>query len=226
MSLTNSSSMASFWTMVNQVQLFFLLLLTRAFIPIDVQNVITGAKFALNIAPYIHFQSIEFINSAISEFDFSLSDQNLDLLNIESDSSIFNTSFIIIAGFIVVPLHLTTALLFKLTSTYEPEGRWKLIKQIIIIFIKKLFNFLTFGLYVRYIFETNQFVLISWIYEANKLNIFDIKKIISLIFAICMLSLCFGLVLLTTSLSLSSYEVSKENHNKLGEIYCGVKMQK
>ena len=74
MSLFNLSSMASLWAMVNQAQIFLLLLLTRAYIPLDLQNIITGAKFTLNIASYINFQSFGFLGSFLRKFDFKLSD--------------------------------------------------------------------------------------------------------------------------------------------------------
>ena len=92
MTLLNLSSMASLWAMINQVQMFLLLLLTRAYIPLDLQNIITGAKFTLNIASYINFQSFEFFGSILGEFNFKLSDQSLDSLNIKSNSSLFNIS--------------------------------------------------------------------------------------------------------------------------------------
>ena len=101
MSLLNLSSMASLWAMVNQVQMFLLLLLTRAYIPLDLQNIITGAKFTLNIASYINFQSFGFFGSIFKEFDFKLSDQSLDSLNIKSNSSLFNISPTIILALII-----------------------------------------------------------------------------------------------------------------------------
>ena len=101
MSLLNLSSMASLWGMVNQVQIFLLLLLTRAYIPIDLQNIITGTKFSLNIASYINFQSFGFFGSILEEFDFKLSDQSLDSLNIKSNSSLFNISPTIIFALMI-----------------------------------------------------------------------------------------------------------------------------
>ena len=44
MSLLNTSSMTGLWSMINQLQLFFLLLLTRAYIPDEVKVVIIGSK--------------------------------------------------------------------------------------------------------------------------------------------------------------------------------------
>ena len=50
-SLINSSSISTLWSLFNQLQLFFLLLITGAFIPEDVKNVIIGNKFAIPYYP-------------------------------------------------------------------------------------------------------------------------------------------------------------------------------
>ena len=226
MSLINSSSMASLWTMINQVQLYFLLLLTRASIPYDVQNAIIGAKFALNIAQYSFISSMGLFRSTIGYFDFDLSDNTLNLLSINSDSSIFNISTIIILILIMIPFHLLVILFYKLMFTGEPKGKWKWIKIWTRKLINKLFFILTFGWYIRFILETNQYVLISSIYEIYRFNVSDYKRIISFSFAIFMLYLCFGGFIFASWISLSSYDVSKENHSKLGEIFSGLKMQK
>ena len=91
----NPTSTASLWSMINQAQMLLLLLLTRAFIPLDVKNVILGSKFALNFATYFDFLNFKFMGSIINVFEFELSNQSLQLLGINSDSSIFNISSII-----------------------------------------------------------------------------------------------------------------------------------
>ena len=68
MSLLNTSSLASLWSMINQVQLFFLLLLTRAFIPVDPEKVITGARFVLNLPEIFNLQNIEIMNRLMNSF--------------------------------------------------------------------------------------------------------------------------------------------------------------
>ena len=85
---------------------------------------------------------------------------------------------------------------------------------------------MTYGWYIRYIFQTNQYILISWIYEIYHFNELDIKKILSYIYAILILCLCILLIAFVFWLSLSSYNLSKDNYNKIGEIFRGVKMQK
>ena len=223
-SLMNPASTTSLWSMINQAQLLLLLLLTRAFIPLDVQNVILGVKFSLNIASYFDFLKIEFIGSIIEEFDFKLSNQSLDLLDIKSDSSIYNISPTIILALLMIPIHLLILLLYRLIPTEAAEGRWKFAKTKSIKIVKNLFVILTFGWYIRYIFQTNQYVLISWINEMYSFTILDSKRIISLLFSILVSWLCLCLIICVLSLSLSSYEVIKNKHNKVGEIFSGVKM--
>ena len=52
-SLMNTTSLASFWMTKNQLQAFFLLLLTEAFILNDIQDVVQGSDFVLNCYEYI-----------------------------------------------------------------------------------------------------------------------------------------------------------------------------
>ena len=225
-SFMDPASTTSLWSMINQSQLLLLLLLTRAFIPFDVQNVILGVKFTLNIASYFEFYKIGFIGSIIEEFDFKQSNQSLELLDIKSDSSIYNISPVIILVLTIIAIHLLILFLYKLISTEAPEGRWKFVKRISIKFVNKMFVILTFSWHIRYIFETNQYVLISWINEMYSFKIFDLKRVISLLFSILVLWMCFCLIIFVSWLSLSSYEVIKNNHNKVGEIFNGVKMMK
>ena len=124
MSFINPASIASLWSMINQAQLFFLMLLTRAHIPIDVQNVITGSKFTLNVASYIFNPSYEFLNLTIGQFDFSLTDNTFNQLSINSESSLFNFFPIIILVFIMVLLHLLILIPYKLMPIDDSE-EWK-----------------------------------------------------------------------------------------------------
>ena len=225
-SFMNPASTASLWSMINQAQLLLLLLLTRAFIPLDVQNVILGAKFSLNIASYFDFYKIELIGSIVREFNFKLSNQSLDLLGIKSDSSIYNISPVIILALLIIPIHLLILLLYQLMPTEVSEGRWKWVKRISIKFVNKLFIILTFGWYIRYIFEINQYVLISWINEVYNFTTSDPKRIASLLFSIFVFWMCLCLIICVSLLSISSYEVIKNKHNKVGEIFSGVKMMK
>ena len=226
MSLINSLSMNGLWAIINQIQLFFLLFLTRAFIPIDVQKVISGLKISLNIALYFGISYINFFNLIIGAFDFNLSNQSLDLLNIKSNSTIYNIFPIIILVLAMITLHLAVVFIYKYTQNDESEGRCKYFKIKAKKIVNKLFIIFTFGWYIRYILETNQYILISSVNEIYSFDLSDTKRVASLAFAIWVLLLCLALILFVFWLSFSSYKFYEENHSKLGEIFSGVKMQK
>ena len=100
-SLTNLSSMASLWSVINQMQIFFLLFLTGAFIPKDIESIITGLKICLN--PFSYFQSNSDGNSNFVSnfFDFGLGNSNLEKLGIKSDSTIVNIYSFILSMMII-----------------------------------------------------------------------------------------------------------------------------
>ena len=68
MSLMNTSSMASLWSMVNQLQLYFLLILTRSFLPNEVISVIKGYKFTLNLYDYFPIRKIDMWKSLFNNY--------------------------------------------------------------------------------------------------------------------------------------------------------------
>ena len=97
----NISSLASLWSMINQIQLFFLLFLTGAFIPKDIENIITGLKVCMN--PFIYFQlnGIRYVNYAYEFFDFGLGNSNLEKQGIKSDSTFINTYSVFVSILII-----------------------------------------------------------------------------------------------------------------------------
>ena len=72
----------------------------------------------------------------------------------------------------------------------------------------------------------NQFILISCVHEIYNFNTSDSLRIISLSFAFCLLFLCLGFIFFVSLLAYSSYEISEKEHNKFGEIFSGITMQK
>ena len=86
--------------------IFFLLFLTGAFIPKDIESIITGLKICLN--PFSYFQSNSGGNSNfVSDFfDFGLGNSNLEKLGIKSDSIIVNVYSFILTIMIIWVLHI------------------------------------------------------------------------------------------------------------------------
>ena len=149
-SMLNSLSSSSIWSLINQVQLFFLLLLTRAYIPDDVKLVIAGFKFALNPPYYFSFSSITAYNSALNNFNFELSNSSLSYGGVNSDSSLYNISPFIITILAMFAVHLVVLILNKLLAMCRTDWRWGWLIKFMKWVTGKLFNFLTFGYYYHY----------------------------------------------------------------------------
>ena len=74
--------------MINQVQLLFLLPLTRAYIPGDILAVINGPKIVVNPFENIEFRNSGIFKSNIEKFNLKLSKPDLESFEIESDSTL------------------------------------------------------------------------------------------------------------------------------------------
>ena len=219
----NPSTIASLWTLINQVQLWFLLLLTRAYIPTDVQDVITGPGFALNPYSYIPFSNIGIYNSIIKSFNFDLSNSRLELLKLKSDSTIFNIlSFI---GFIllIILTHLILFILSKLFSKCKVEGKWAWCVKFINWILNKLINILTFGYYIRSFLHIYQYLIVSVINEIYHWNTSQPLRAFSFVLTFFFLIFCLGLIGITVYLGLSSYKINENEHSKLEEFIRGLK---
>ena len=112
--LLNVSSGSSIWLLINEAQLFFLLLLTRAYVPDDVKLVITGLKFVLNPSFYFSFNTMSAYNSVIDNFNFELSNNSLSYVGVSSDSSVYNTAPFFVSLLIVIVCHLVVIVFNKL----------------------------------------------------------------------------------------------------------------
>ena len=189
-SLSSSSSISSLWSMLNQNQLFFLLFLMKAYIPIDVENVIIGPIVVLNPYIFLPFSKIEMFNSAISNFNFALTNPTLDKLKIKSDGSIYNISSYILFIIVVVLLHWSIFFLSKWASRCRTTGRCSSFIRWTIWITSKLMSFLTFGFYIRSVLEINQYILVSSVNEVKAFNTTTSFITISFAFA-CLLLIHF-----------------------------------
>ena len=223
--ILNAVSISSIWSLINQVQLFFLLLLTRAYIPDDVKLIITGLKFALNLPSYFSFSLIPSYNSVLDNFNFDLSNYSLSYVEVNSDSSLYNSASFLITMLIMIVVHAFFLTLHILLSKCRTDWNWSWFIKIIKWIILKICHFLTFGYYIRVVLGMNQYLLICSVYEIYIFNTTQLLKIISLLFATLLLIVWIIISIFTFYLSISSYTVDESKHNKLGEFFCGLKME-
>ena len=204
----------------------FLLLLTRAHILEDVRNVIIGSNILFNPSGLIPFQKMEIYNSILEDFNFELSDSSYELLELESDSTVYNSSsfFTMIGMFFIANLIIIG--LNKMFKSWETSMKWKFFIEKILRILNRVIQIMTYGYYIRFILQSNQFLLISSMHEIWTFNTTNTVRILSYIFAWLVLFACFSLIVLVAYLSLSSYEVKEDSHNKIGEFFLEVSMKK
>ena len=204
----------------------FLLLLTRTSIPLDVKTVITGTKLLVNPSNLIPLQDAGIYKSVLEVFDFGLNNPTFEPLELKSDSTIFNTSSFLILILLFLITHFIIQILKGLLNRWENINWWKIFISSFIWVLSKVLLIMTYGYYIRFILQTNQFLLISSMHEIYTLDTTNTPKIISLVFALFMLLACLALIGIVMYLSLSSYEVKADEHNKIGEFFSGVKMKR
>ena len=224
--LFNASSMASIWLIINQLQIFFLLLLTREFIiPNNIEVIITKSKFALNIYEYI-FDKLNIHTGFFHKFEFELRNHKLEKFEIKYISTLANSDSILVWLIIILILHMCLWLVRWIFSKWKDCKKWVCFIKIIQIIIEKVFNIMTFGFYIRNVLELSQFILISSISEINEIDISDSLRIISFVFAVLMILCNITLLIIINYLTFSRYELIENKHNKLGEFICNLQENK
>ena len=106
LSFANSFSFATLWSAINQIQILFLLFLTGAFIPKDIEVIITGFTICINPFSYLQLKFNGNYNFVSNYFDFELKNSSLEKLGIQSDSTIVNMTSFIFSIIIFLFLHL------------------------------------------------------------------------------------------------------------------------
>ena len=222
----SSSSVSSIWLMINQIQIFFLLLLTRAFLPDSVKQVITGPSVLLNPFEFISFLNPENYGSSLKNVGFDLNNSLLKSLKLKSQSTITNLFASIMGIIYLVVFHFLVFALRKSINWWRTDRRWSAILKILKYMTEKLFELFTYGLYIRLVLVLFLFILVSGINEVYYTDVSNKYRIISFAFAVAILILWFLFTLFVIFFSISSYTAIEGQHNKLNEFFNGLKINK
>ena len=225
-SLVSTASIASLWMTINQLQLFFLLELTRAYLPKDVQAVIEGSDFALNIYEYFPIRKLSFSLFLLDKFKFELSDQQLNPLGIKYDSTIANTYPILNINILMIILCIFICFFKLLFKKLKERNWWSCIFKILLWIVNKIFQMMIFSYFIRNILESSQFILISSIYEICKMNTTSFYRSISLSFSILAIVMYALVLIVLQYLTFSSYKLIEGKHNMLEEFFRGLKVDR
>ena len=225
-SIINTTSIANLWMTINQLQLFFLLLLTRAYIPKDVQTVIEGSDFASNIYEYFSINKLSIYPLFLRKFEFDLTNQSLEPLGMNYDSTFANISSMLVCIFLMIPISLFIYFIRILAYWCKESQRcsWGAKTQYWIV--DKLYRMMVLGYFIRNCLEMSQFILISSVNEIYQWDTTDFYRLLSFIFSISMILIFVLVVLLVLYLIFSTYRLNEREHNLLEEFFRGIQQNK
>ena len=160
--------------------------------------------------------------SFLNKFEFDLVNLSLEPLGINYGSTLVNTYPILAFTLFMIILTFSTFIIKIILSKFRENGRWSCITKTTFWIADRLYRILTFGFFIRNTLELSQFILISSINEIYESNTEDSYRLISFVFSILMVvffALMFGFV---QYLTLSSYSLNENEHNKLEEFFRGL----
>ncbi|CAI2381146.1 unnamed protein product [Moneuplotes crassus] len=217
-SLLNLSSLAAIWSIVNQLQLFLLLLLTKTPFPGDVKALILGnelMQFNLDVLP------VRALPKMPEVMDWLKIDQDnayLETIGVESSTSLLNNFGFALCMFLMLALY-PLVMILKLCVDYRNEKKCSL--NYLIILVIDLFNF---TIYIRLILGGFQLLLICCISEVIKFELASIPNIISMVFSVLILAVCVGTIALSFYIFYSKRDFhDPDKYYKFNEFITGLK---
>ena len=216
------ASISWFWSMVNQLQLFFLLILTRSHMPDDVIEAITGAKIALNFPGLFHLQDSSAYKSVFQNAYFELSNPTFSSLDLYSECVIYNISPLLILIFLILLIFVLLYLLNKQLSNWNMQNVCPKIVQLL-KYIGSYSSWVILSkVYIRFIILMNLYILLSAAYEINYFKSSSWRAV-SLLFTIWIIIWLILLIVLIFYLSSTTRadQVNYEHPSK--EFFRGIK---
>ena len=220
-SILNLSSIAAIWSLVNQFQLFLLLLLTKTPVPDDVRGMILGndlMSFNLSMIP---FNKIPKVEGMLASIGFEQENAYLKNIGVQNGSGFNNNFGFLMTLFIFLTLHPLVLLLRKWID-YNNTKKWSINFALI-----KLVDLFTFTIYVRVFLEAFQILLITSLSEVLQFNFSELIPIISFCSSLGIIILCSSLCFTSFYMFFSTRKFYDEDkYYKLGEFFAGIKNDK
>ena len=201
-------------------------MLTRAFIPKDVKVLIEGSDFASNIYECFSIYKLNIYPSFLRKFEFGLTNQSLEPLKINYDSTFANTSSVLVYTFLMILTSLLIFFMRKLAYRCRESQRcsWGAKAQYWIV--DKLYRMMVLGYFIRNGLEMSQFIIISSVNEIYQWDTTDSYRLISFLYSISMILIFLLVVILVLYLTFSTYRINEREHNLLEEFFIGIQQNK
>ena len=194
-------------------------MLTRAYIPIDVQAWIGGSIFASNIYGYFPIRKLSIYPSFLRRFEFDLTNQSLEPLGINYDSTFANTNSLLFCTYLMILTSLLIHFIRKLSYKCRESQRCSLGVKIQYWIVDKFFRMMVLGYFIRSGLQMSQFILLSSVNEIYLWDTTDSYRILSFAFSILMILIFVLVFILVLYLTFSKYKLDEREHNLLEEFF-------
>ena len=201
-------------------------MLVRAFIPVNIQAVITGSSFSLNLYQYFPLENQNLYQYFLSKFEYEQTSSSLQLLGIENVSTFANVFPILASTFYMILYSISVYFLRRLFLKYRESKRWSWLAKTLFWITDKIWRMMVLAYFIRSALEMSQFILICSINEINEFNTANSFRIISLMFSFIMIFLFLIMIGFILYITLSPYRLNENDHNKLEEFFRGIKQNK
>ena len=201
-------------------------MLTKAYIPKEVQTVIEGSGFASNIYEYISIYKLNGFQTFLKKFEFDLTNQSLEPLGINYGSTFANTSSLLVFTFLMILISLLIYFIRKIAYRYKESQRCPRGAKFQYWIVDKLYRMMVLGYFIRNGLEMSQFILISSVNEIYQWDTTDSYRLTSFVFSASMILIFVLIVILVLYLTFSSYRLNEREHNLLEEFFRGIQQNK
>ncbi|CAI2381063.1 unnamed protein product [Moneuplotes crassus] len=176
-SILSLSSINSIFSIMNSMQLGILLPLVPDYFSPKVLAFLSGMGFTMFSFGFIKFKDLPFVEAISNWVSYPQSDEYLNSLGLRSGSSFVNYLSLMAIIVLVGITHLGVAV----CNGWAENSKSPKCKQ----FMKKLFNFFTFNIYIRIFIQAFSFTTLSILSEIYNLNLSTTVTKVS--FGLCVL---------------------------------------
>ena len=201
-------------------------MLTRTYIPKDVQALIEGSVFASNIYQYFPIQKLSIYPSFLRKFEFDITNKSLEPLRINYDSTFANINSLLFCTYLMILACLLIYFIRKLSSRCRESQRCSWIAKTQYWIVDKLYRMMVLGYFIRSGLQTSQFILISSFNEIYQWDTTDSYRLTSFLFSVSMILIFLLVVIFVLYLTFSKYKFNEREHNLLKEFFRGVQHNK
>ena len=176
-SVLSLSSPSGIWTVISIYQVLMLLLLTGAYFPKLITDFMSGLSFTMFSFNFVPVLNLSIMKKVSNWLDYNLDDDYLKTIGMKSGSTFINNLNTFLILWFVIILNIIFWILYKfMVKAFKPFP--KLIK-----FVQWVSKLLTLSIYIRMMLESNQFWLITSIYEIKLIQTNNSGRLTSFIIA-------------------------------------------